>query len=720
MLHQVVTPGVGSTSFAALSAESLQRMVRTFTSSSTSSSSDDYITNVASDLKRSLLAIFRTQDGIQILNSSLLYPGHRKSVLDTQTAYACFTELWGSEAFQKSNFEQELALVVRDSLRDMSGKSLETEDQLRGVLTIMLLPLMDRPVGTWCRQRMGELVACLSPKGKLALVDLIANECPQHYILSGCLIKTWINQANSLANEVHNLGGGKMAVLSQAMIVLTIIVCAAEKVGLPGADEITVTGLVDAIPPDVEFMMYSQTWAKEYLKPDPHGGRPIGRLPSKLEVLAKPECVGTNTTTVTEYMASMLGYGSLVPLAFKNKVLQMENVLRQVKHNQEHLQAHPGIMVDAFMRGVRPKTVLQVQVRRDHIVEDALRVVAEADDQQLKFPMMVKFEGEDGVDEGGVQREFFDILCKQLFNAQYGMFEYLPDSRVTWINPNSVESPENFQHVGTLIGLLVYNNLPGLGVPFPRVLFKRLLQGSTAELTFEDLEEVFPEEARSLQHLLEYEPKDPQHADEEVKDTFCIFFNVSYDFYGESRNHDLIPDGSNVPVTYSNREQFVREYIQWKLVDSIKAHYDPFEKGFYRVLGDSLTLCTLTPVDLHAILCGEQKLDFDALRKSARYEGAPYKEDYPYMQAFWKIVSDFNDTQKRQFLKFVTGSDRVPLGGLGSIRMIVQKNGGDPTDRLPTAYTCYDVLLLPEYSSPDKLKKMLLAAIENSEGFGLQ
>ncbi|KAF4724242.1 putative E3 ubiquitin-protein ligase herc3, partial [Perkinsus olseni] len=76
MLHQVVTPGVGSTSFAALSAESLQRMVRTFTSSSTSSSSDDYITNVASDLKRSLLAIFRTQDGIQILNSNricLLY-----------------------------------------------------------------------------------------------------------------------------------------------------------------------------------------------------------------------------------------------------------------------------------------------------------------------------------------------------------------------------------------------------------------------------------------------------------------------------------------------------------------------------------------------------------------------------------------------------------------------------------------------------------------------
>lgn len=170
MLRQVVTPGVGSTSFAALSAESLLRMVHTFSRSTGSSMSDDFVTSVANDLKRSLLAIFRTQDGIQMLNSSLLYPGHRRSVLDTQTAYACFTELWGSQAFQESNFEQELAVVVRDSLRDMSGKSLETADQLRGILTVMLLPLMDRPAGIWCRQRMGELISCLSPKGKLALV----------------------------------------------------------------------------------------------------------------------------------------------------------------------------------------------------------------------------------------------------------------------------------------------------------------------------------------------------------------------------------------------------------------------------------------------------------------------------------------------------------------------------------------------------------------------
>lgn len=39
--------------------------------------------------------------------------------------------------------------------------------------------------------------------------------------------------------------------------------------------------------------------------------------------------------------------------------------------------------------------------------------------------------------------------------------------------------------------------------------------------------------------------------------------------------------------------------------------------------------------------------------------------------------------------------------------------------RLPTAHTCFNHLLLPEYSSRDKLEQRLLIAIEQSEGFGL-
>lgn len=39
--------------------------------------------------------------------------------------------------------------------------------------------------------------------------------------------------------------------------------------------------------------------------------------------------------------------------------------------------------------------------------------------------------------------------------------------------------------------------------------------------------------------------------------------------------------------------------------------------------------------------------------------------------------------------------------------------------RLPTSHTCFNVLLLPEYSSKEKLKERLLKAITYAKGFGM-
>jgi ubiquitin-protein ligase E3 A len=59
------------------------------------------------------------------------------------------------------------------------------------------------------------------------------------------------------------------------------------------------------------------------------------------------------------------------------------------------------------------------------------------------------------------------------------------------------------------------------------------------------------------------------------------------------------------------------------------------------------------------------------------------------------------------------------VGGLSKLVLTIQRAGGD-TDRLPTSHTCFNVLLLPEYATREKLQARLLTAIENAEGFGLQ
>ncbi|CAE7634350.1 HERC4 [Symbiodinium sp. CCMP2456] len=83
-----------------------------------------------------------------------------------------------------------------------------------------------------------------------------------------------------------------------------------------------------------------------------------------------------------------------------------------------------------------------------------------------------------------------------------------------------------------------------------------------------------------------------------------------------------------------------------------------------------------------------------------------------------QVLASVSPAEKAQFLVFCTASDRVPLKGWQSLGLIVQKNGvGD--ERLPSAYTCFSQLLLPRFSTKEKLRSGLLLAIANSEGFGL-
>merc|ERR1712151_172560 len=94
-------------------------------------------------------------------------------------------------------------------------------------------------------------------------------------------------------------------------------------------------------------------------------------------------------------------------------------------------------------------------------------------------------------------------------------------------------------------------------------------------------------------------------------------------------------------------------------------------------------------------------------------------EEDEFLKDFWDVVEGFAESEKVQFVVFVTASDRVPLRGWQDLQLTVQKNGvGDA--RLPTAHTCFSQLLLPRYSSSEKLKANLLLAIANSEGFGLR
>ena len=119
------------------------------------------------------------------------------------------------------------------------------------------------------------------------------------------------------------------------------------------------------------------------------------------------------------------------------------------------------------------------------------------------------------------------------------------------------------------------------------------------------------------------------------------------------------------------------------------------------------------PEELELLVCGSKVLDFLELERAARYVDG-YTKESEIASWLWDVIhDDMDNEQKKKFLQFVSGSDRAPVNGLGSLTLFIGRHGPD-TDRLPCAHTCFNHLLLPEYSSKEKLKIKLMNAIQNS------
>lgn len=331
----------------------------------------------------------------------------------------------------------------------------------------------------------------------------------------------------------------------------------------------------------------------------------------------------------------------------------------------------------------------------------------------------------------GVTKELFQLLLRQLVDPLYGelpqslrtlgwtlytqtpshpgFFSYNESTRQHWLNPaSSADSSGDSEHflVGVLIALAIYNGVL-LDVHFPPHAYKLLLGQPVGHA---DLRGAAPELARGLETLLAYTGDD-------VEDVFCLSFSASYDVFGEVRTVDLVPGGASIPVTASNRHEYVRSLALWHLCGSTAAAFDKLRRGFDLVVGGP-ALGLFRPEELELLVAGTPHLDFHALEAGATYDGPGYAAEAPYIRTFWRVVGGLTDEERRRLLLFVTGCAKAPIGGLRSLAFKIQRNGGD-TDHLPTASTCFNTLLLPEYVSESKLREKIRTAISECTGFGL-
>jgi E3 ubiquitin-protein ligase HERC4 len=129
-----------------------------------------------------------------------------------------------------------------------------------------------------------------------------------------------------------------------------------------------------------------------------------------------------------------------------------------------------------FLASIDPvNPYLSLFVRRDYIVQDTLKQLAKQNRDDLKKPLKVMFLGEDALDAGGVKKEFFLILIREILDPKYGMFTYYDQTRTVWFNDQSFEETDMYFLIGELCGLAIYNRII-IYLPFPLALYKKLLK----------------------------------------------------------------------------------------------------------------------------------------------------------------------------------------------------------------------------------------------------
>ncbi|XP_063583445.1 probable E3 ubiquitin-protein ligase HERC4 isoform X5 [Pongo abelii] len=387
----------------------------------------------------------------------------------------------------------------------------------------------------------------------------------------------------------------------------------------------------------------------------------------------------------------------------KTTLLQTDAVLQmQMAIDQAHRQNVSSLFLPVI-ESVNPCLILVV--RRENIVGDAMEVLRKTKNIDYKKPLKVIFVGEDAVDAGGVRKEFFLLIMRELLDPKYGMFRYYEDSRLIWFSDKTFEDSDLFHLIGVICGLAIYN-FTIVDLHFPLALYKKLLKKKPS---LDDLKELMPDVGRSMQQLLDY-PED------DIEETFCLNFTITVENFGATEVKELVLNGADTAVNKQNRQEFVDAYVDYIFNKSVASLFDAFHAGFHKVCGGKVLLL-FQPNELQAMVIGNTNYDWKELEKNTEYKGE-YWAEHPTIKIFWEVFHELPLEKKKQFLLFLTGSDRIPILGMKSLKLVIQSTGGGE-EYLPVSHTCFNLLDLPKYTEKETLRSKLIQAIDHNEGFSL-
>ncbi|KIX04114.1 uncharacterized protein Z518_07667 [Rhinocladiella mackenziei CBS 650.93] len=422
----------------------------------------------------------------------------------------------------------------------------------------------------------------------------------------------------------------------------------------------------------------------------------------------------------------------------------------------------PGHGPDGRPRALDIISRHHAEIHRESVFEDAYEAFYPLG-EGLKEPIQITFidkfgAPEAGIDGGGVTKEFLMSVTSEAFDPNAGMNMFKENAqRYLYPNPliyqetaeyfkragrkphtENFDSPmaeflRRFQFLGRVVGKCLYEGIL-IDVNFAGFfLLKWALTGGTTvgsnesayRATINDVREYDEELYHGLLKLKNY-PGDVEadfSLDFTVTDTLTVG-NENGKEVTHTVTTELMPNGSNIPVTNTNRLLYIDRVVRYKLQQQPKAVTDAFLKGLGQII-QPMWLAMFNQKELQKLVGGDNsELDIADLRRNTQYGGLYTIGDdgleHPTIQLFWKALQDMDDEDRRKVLKFVTSTPRAPLLGFSHLNPKFSiRDSSEDQERLPSTSTCVNLLKLPRYGDIKTLKEKLLYAVNSGAGFDL-
>eukprot|EP00118_Oscarella_pearsei_P000174 m.4369 g.4369 ORF g.4369 m.4369 type:complete len:1002 (+) comp10615_c0_seq2:6-3011(+) len=356
------------------------------------------------------------------------------------------------------------------------------------------------------------------------------------------------------------------------------------------------------------------------------------------------------------------------------------------------------------------RKTLMLSVQRHGVLKHVMEMTNDFKVKDWCKPWEVSFQGERGVDWGGVGRELVVLLFDSLLDPSNGLFQrFKKDDPQALMHPCHTDRHKTkcFEFAGRLVGKCLYETAMGN----PRYVKARFSRSFLAQIV--GLRVTY----------MHFESDDPEFfvtkvkyvKENDVEDLDLVFAEDVYTD-GKLETFPLKAMGEDIAVTNESKKEYLDLVAQFRLVDRVRSEMEAFVKGLGEIVPIDL-LSIFDENELELLMCGASEYNVDELKQNSITEGSWMSSNV--LSWFWTAVSSLTQEEIAQLLQFTTGSSQIPPGGFSELSPRFRvTHSPSHINGLPTAHTCFNQICLPDYESYEQLQSSLLLAIkEGSFGF---